>query len=168
MIVVSNASPLIILAKLGLFDLPHQLFTSITIPQEVWNEIVVQGAKLPGSTETEEANQLGWLHIAEVANVPQLTLWKDRYALGAGELATILLAKELLADIALIDEQRARSLARSEGVPVLGTVGLLELGYRRGVVADLRQVYQEMLQQGARIDQRILNQSLAAFHLPQL
>jgi predicted nucleic acid-binding protein len=56
-------------------------------------------------------------------------------------------------------------LAQSEGVPVLGTVGLLELGYRNGEVTDLRLAYQTMLAQGAHIDKQILNQSLAGFNL---
>jgi predicted nucleic acid-binding protein len=49
---------------------------------------------------------------------------------------------------------------------VLGTVGLLELGYRGGEVADLQLAYQTMLAQGAYINQQILNQSLAGFSLP--
>jgi predicted nucleic acid-binding protein len=91
-----------------------------------------------------------------------------QYSLGSGELSTILLAKEIQADVALIDERGARLLAQSEGVPVLGTVGLLELGYRRGEVADLRLAYQMMLAQGAYINQQILNQSLAEFNLPPI
>jgi predicted nucleic acid-binding protein len=51
---------------------------------------------------------------------------------------------------------------------VLGTVGLLELGYRNGEVTDLRLVYQTMLAQGAHIDKQILNQSLARFNLPTI
>ena len=41
MIVVSNASPLIILAKISYFHLPQRLFNKITISEEVWDEVVV-------------------------------------------------------------------------------------------------------------------------------
>lgn len=171
MIVVSNASPLIILAKISYFNLPQRLFNKITISEEVWDEVVVKGAGLPGSTETQQASQSGpsgqsrWINIAQLANSSQLTAWRNKYSLGAGELSTILLAKEAQADVALIDERGARLLAQSEGVPVLGTVGLLELGYRNGEVTDLRLAYQTMLAQGAHIDKQILNQSLAGFNL---
>jgi predicted nucleic acid-binding protein len=37
-IVVSNASPLILLSKLGHFDLLSRLFNEIVISQEVWDE----------------------------------------------------------------------------------------------------------------------------------
>lgn len=165
MIVVSNASPLIILAKLGLFDLPHRLFSEITISQEVWNEVVINGAGLPGSAEAQHAV---WLRVAQLANPAQLTAWQGQYSLGAGELSTILLAKEIQADVTLMDERRARLLAQSEGISVLGTVGLLELGYRRAEVADLRLAYQTMLAQGAQIDRQILNRSLAGLNLPPI
>jgi uncharacterized protein len=167
-IVVSNASPLIILAKISYFNLPQRLFNKITISEEIWDEVVVKGAGLPGSTETQQASQSGpsrWINIAQLANSSQLTAWRNKYSLGAGELSTILLAKEAQADVALIDERGARLLAQSEGVPVLGTVGLLELGYRNGEVTDLRLAYQTMLAQGAHIDKQILNQSLAGFNL---
>ena len=166
MIIVSNASPLIILAKISYFHLPQRLFNEITISEDVWDEVVVKGAGLPGSAETQRASQSGWIHIAQSANSAQLTSWRNQYSLGAGELSTILLAKEIQADVALIDERGARLLAKSEGVPVIGTVGLLELGYRSGDVADLRLAYQTILAQGAHIDQQILNQSLASFNLP--
>jgi predicted nucleic acid-binding protein len=167
-IVVSNASPLIVLAKISYFHLPQRLFNKITISEEVWDEVVIKGAGLPGSTETRQASQSGWIHITQLANSTQLTTWRTKYSLGAGELSTILLAKEIQADVAMIDERGARLLARSEGVPVLGTVGLLELGYRNGEVTDLRLVYQTMLAQGAHIDKQILNQSLARFNLPTI
>jgi hypothetical protein len=135
-IVVSNASPLIILSKLGQFDLLPRLFTEIIIAQEVWDEVVVNGVGLPGSTEVQQAP---WTRLEAVTNTAQLVSWQAQHNLGLGELATILLAKELSADLALIDERRARLLARAEGVAPFGTIGMLELGYRKVEIVDLRQ-----------------------------
>jgi predicted nucleic acid-binding protein len=72
-IVVSNASPLIILAKISYFHLPQRLFNEITISEDVWDEVVINGAGLPGSAETQGASQSGWIHIARLANSAQLT-----------------------------------------------------------------------------------------------
>lgn len=127
MIVVSNASPLILLSKLGHFDLLSRLFNEIVISQEVWDEVVVKGAGLPGSTEVRQA---AWIRLEQLKNASLLAIWQIQYNLGLGELSTILLAKEIAADLALIDERRARLLAQAEGVAPLGTVGVLELGYR--------------------------------------
>jgi uncharacterized protein len=165
LIIVSNASPLIILAKLSLFDLLPRLFSEIILSQEVWEEVVIKGAGLPGSIETRQAS---WIRVAQLANLAKLAIWRSQYPLGVGELSTLLLAMEIAADVALMDERRARLLAKAEGVPVLGTLGLLEFGYRRGELADLRQVYQMLLAQGAHIDRQILDQSLAHFNLPAL
>lgn len=165
MIVVSNASPLIIHAKLGQFDLLARLFTGIVIAPEVWEEVVVKGAGLPGAAEVQQAS---WVRLEAVANPAQLAIWQAQHNLGLGELATILLAKELAADLALIDECRARVLAQAEGVSPFGVIGVLELGYRKGENVDLRQAYQSLLTIGARVDRRVLNQSLAACSLPLL
>ena len=165
MIVVSNASPLIILSKLGQFDLLTRLFTEIIIAPEVWEEVVVKGAGLPGSAEVRQAS---WIRVESVSNGAQLVTWQTQHNLGLGELATVLLAKELAADLALIDERRARVLAQAEGVSPFGTIGMLELGYRKGEIVDLRQAYQSLLAVGARVDRRVLNQSLAACSLPPL
>lgn len=165
MIVVSNASPLIILSKLGQFDLLSRFFTEIIIAQEVWHEVVVKGAGLPGATEVQRAS---WVRVEAVNNAAQLAAWQAQHNLGLGELATILLAQELAADFALIDERRARLLAQAEGVAPFGTIGILELGYRKGEIIDLRQTYQSLLTVGARVDRRVLNQSLVACSLPPL
>jgi predicted nucleic acid-binding protein len=70
-IVVSNASPLIILAKISFFQLPQLLFNEITISEEVWDEIVVKGAGLPGSTETQQEVSLGGLQMGALEKLLQ-------------------------------------------------------------------------------------------------
>lgn len=49
MIVVSNSSPLITLARVGQLDLLRQLFGRIHIAGEVWEEVVVRGAGRPAA-----------------------------------------------------------------------------------------------------------------------
>jgi predicted nucleic acid-binding protein len=50
-LVVSNTSPIINLAAIGQLDLLRQLYTTIMIPVEVYDEIVVSGHGQPGSHE---------------------------------------------------------------------------------------------------------------------
>lgn len=166
MIVVSNASPLIILARLSLFELIKFLFKEIVISQEVWDEVAVNGAGLPGSDEVQQASQSGWIRVKSIADSEQLTTSRTHYNLGAGELATIILAREIQADFALMDERRARNLALSEGVNVLGSIGIIELGYQKGEVSELRHIYHKLLSSGAYINSKLLNHSLAKYNLP--
>jgi predicted nucleic acid-binding protein len=94
--------------------------------------------------------------------------WKILHSLGAGEVSTILLARQLSAKLALIDERRARTLAVKEGLAVSGSIAILETGYRKKHVSDLREVYAQLLAAGVWIDQKKLNQSLASFDLSHL
>jgi hypothetical protein len=49
MTMVSNASPLITLARIGQLDLLRQLYNDIIIPEAVWHEVVVEGTNQPGA-----------------------------------------------------------------------------------------------------------------------
>ena len=42
-------------------------------------------------------------------------------------MSTIILAKELGGNLVLLDDYGARKLAKSEGLEILGSVGLLEI-----------------------------------------
>ena len=70
MIVVSNASPLIILAKIGQLNLLKLLYGSVIVPVEVHGEVVVPGTQLPGSTQIAQAT---WLDFRRLANPEALS-----------------------------------------------------------------------------------------------
>lgn len=165
MIVVSNASPLITLTRIGHLDLLKQLFGRLHISGEVREEVVVRGASRPAADAVDGAD---WIEIHPAADATALASLRARHALGAGELATILLALALRADLALIDERAARQVCQAKGVAVMGCVGILERGHRRGLVPELRQTYTNLLTHGIRIDRQILDQSLSAVGLPPL
>jgi predicted nucleic acid-binding protein len=76
------------------------------------------------------------------------------------------LGKELRADAVLLDDHKARKLARDEGLPVRGSVGVLETLYLRGHLADLRRAFQQLVAENVYIDQRLLNHRLRSLGLP--
>jgi predicted nucleic acid-binding protein len=49
MIFVSNASPLVNLARIGRLDLLQDLFGEVSLPDAVWAEVVVAGEGQPGA-----------------------------------------------------------------------------------------------------------------------
>lgn len=165
MIVVSNSSPLITLARVGQLDLLRQLFGRIHIAYEVWEEVVVRGAGRPAAAAVAGAD---WVETHPAADPGELAGMRARHPLGAGELATVLLARTLASGLAIIDERSARRLAQMQGVAVMGCVGILERGHRGGLVSDLRDTYSNLLTHGIRIDRQILVQSLAALGLSPL
>ena len=103
MTVVADSSPLVILTKLGCFDLLNKLFRRIDISAEVHHEVVVAGAGLPGATEVANAK---WVEVRNLQNQADLLAAQQNYALGVGELSTILLGKELHANAVLLDDSR--------------------------------------------------------------
>ena len=64
--VVSNASPLIALIRIGQLDLLRQLYGEI-IPEAVWQEVVVEGADQPG---VERVSSAAWIVRGTVTNRP--------------------------------------------------------------------------------------------------
>jgi uncharacterized protein len=164
-IVVSNSSPLITLARIGRLELLRRLFGHIHIASEVREEVVVRGAGRPAAATVASTD---WIETHPPADANALAALRTMHALGAGELATVLLARTLQADLAILDERSARRLAQAQNVAVMGYVGILERGYRRGFVPDLRDTYSCLLTHGIRIDGSILDQSLSAVGLPPL
>jgi hypothetical protein len=162
--VVADSSPLVILAKLGCFDLLNKLFRRLDISAEVYHEVVVAGAGLPGATEVANAK---WVEVRNLQNQADLLAAQQNYALGVGELSTILLGKELHANAVLLDDYKARKLATAKGLQVRGSVGLLETFYLRGYLTDLRAAFRQLLTDSY-IDQRLLDRRLRALGLPLL
>jgi uncharacterized protein len=162
---VADASPLVILAKLGCFDFLNRVFPRVYISPEVHYEVVVAGAGLPGASEVSKAV---WIEVKAVENSAGLPLAQRQHGLGPGEMSTILLAKELGANPVLLDDYRARKLAKAEGLEILGSVGLLETFYRRRYLTDLRDVFRQLLVHNVYIDSRLLDRRLRFLGLPHL
>jgi predicted nucleic acid-binding protein len=161
---VSDSSPLVVLAKLGCLDLLHMLFPQVYISEEVYREVVISGAGLPGASEVAKAE---WIEVKQLQNRADLLVAQGKHALGIGEISAILLAKQINANTVLLDDRHARKLAAAEGMYVQGSVGLLETLYLRGHLADLRDAFRQLLAHSY-IDQRLLDHRLQTLELPPL
>ena len=56
MIVVSNASPLISLSRIGQLELLPQLVQTVSVAEEVFQEVTVAGAGKPAAGTVAQAN----------------------------------------------------------------------------------------------------------------
>ncbi len=133
MIVICDASPLIVLATVHRLDLLRQLFDEIVIPESVYREVVVDGAGEPGADAVAAAT---WMRRQSAMDQPLFVQLQRR--LGPGEAEAIALALELKADLVVIDEQRARRIAAGYGLRVLGTVGVLIQARMQGLLSALK------------------------------
>jgi predicted nucleic acid-binding protein len=164
-IVLSDSSPLINLAKLGRLDLLPALYKTVTVTHEVYAEVVVNGAGMAGSSQISGA---AWIDVRNVAKHSDLSAARQRVGLGVGELSVIILAQELRADLLLVDDRDARRAARQEGLAVLGCVGILHEPFDQELLSDLRDCYLRLLASGAYIDPRLLDGILTSRNLPPI
>jgi uncharacterized protein len=108
-----------------------------------------------------------WVEVASQKSAGDPALAQACQSLGAGERGAILLAKNLEADLVLLDDWKARRAARLADLSMVGCLGILEAGARRGLVPDLRQAYINLLRQGVRFEIKLLQDSLARLGLPK-
>jgi predicted nucleic acid-binding protein len=156
--VVSNTSPLLNLAIIDHLLLLPQQFGQILIPQAVLAELKVDQALL-GSSHLQKAIDEGWLVPQAVSNQSLVSLLRRQ--LHQGESEAIALAMELSAERILLDEKEARQSAKSLGLAITGSLGILLRGLNEGTV-DSMQVATERLQREANfwIAPALLNQIL--------
>jgi len=129
MSIVSNASPLINLARIGKLDLFHKLYGELIVPEAVWQEVVVEGAGHPGADEVKTAP---WIKVRAVNNKPLVQVL--RQDLDAGEAEAIALALEVGAELLLMDEHLGRETARHLGLRYMGLIGVLIEAKHKGLI----------------------------------
>ena len=94
-----------------------------------------------------------------------ITAAQERFGLGTGELSTLILAKEIGADLVILDDLGARKLAQRQGFRVQGSIAILEACFRKGYLSDLRGAYEQLLKRGVFLNRDLLNGSLQSFKL---
>lgn len=137
MIVVSNTTPIISLASIGRIDLLKKLFTNIYIPRAVFDEI-------------KSKDSFGYEDIDDPFFIVKDI--KDEFAtnillndLDLGEAQTIVLAKELNANIVLIDENIGYRLAVSQDLNVKRTLSLLIASKNKGYIKTIKPILDDMI-----------------------
>lgn len=150
MIVVANAGPLIALGQISHIDLLRSLFGELRIPMAVKHEVSGPGHSRIGQQEISTAN---WIHVCEVHNTTAVELLQERLDLGESE--AIVLAIELNADLLLIDEARGRRVAESRGMEKTGTLGVLIMAKRRGLIPVVTPLLSELRAAGFRMSEEL-------------
>jgi|688.fasta_scaffold93050_2 hypothetical protein len=155
MIIVSDTTPISELAKVDHLDLLPKLFGKVVIPQGVFDELQV--GEHPAA---QLVQNLSWLEVVTVDNQQLVRELQQSFKLDLGESEAIALAEEISASQLLIDERAARKVAMARKLPLIGTVGILLLAKRRGLLDSVKDVLDEMKAQGMRISDRLYVQVL--------
>lgn len=152
LIVLSNAGPLIALAKLNRLELLEMLYLQVQIPRAVYTEVVTQGLRYGASDALLIKafwQDRGWPIIGVPAN--QLANYTPAVILNRGETELLVLAQSVQSPLVLIDDEIARSEARRLQLRVHGTLGVLVQAYQQGLLSfpQVKLLFQEI---GARTD----------------
>ena len=127
------------LAIIGQLHLIQELFGEITIPKEVWAELIIEGKGKPGTNKIEKAK---WIKVVKVKNDSLVkTLTKD---LDVGESAAIALAIERKANLLLLDETDARNLAEFYNLTKTGVLGILMRAKKRNLIKQIKPMLEKL------------------------
>lgn len=124
-IVVTDAGPLMALGRQDLIGLLAQIFARVMVPQVVLDECL-RHPQLNDAQRIQAAVSAGTLSVIDSS--PALLP-----ALDAGECAAIGCALQHGAAL-LVDDLAARRQASAMGLQVIGTLGVLVLAKRRGLI----------------------------------
>jgi len=151
MIVVSDTTPLRHLIAIGQIDLLRKLYSTVTVPTAVWNEL--QAESTPESVKSWLANAPDWLAIRSPGKPGPDDF--DLESLDAGEQEAIQLATELRADLLLMDDREGREVALRLQLPVTGTLGVLERADLIGLLPDFPGVVADLEASGFYLSARL-------------
>jgi predicted nucleic acid-binding protein len=138
-LVVADTGPLNYLVLIGDIELLPKLFGRVLTPQAVCDELADHDA--PTAVREWVARRPAWL---DVRRNPDFRPDDAKTAkLDRGERAAIALASALMADLVLMDDQEGVAAARRAGLVVVGTLGVLDLAARRGMI-DLADAFMRL------------------------
>ncbi|MCD6488284.1 MAG: DUF3368 domain-containing protein [Desulfurococcales archaeon] len=142
--VIVDTSALIALFGIDRFDLLRKLFTLVLVPRAVAEEY---GELLPE-----------WIKVLDVKN-KQLVQVLLEYV-HRGEAEAITLAIETNADILILDDKKARSIARRLGLKIIGTMGILVLAKKQKLIDDIETEINRLLQTSFYLSRDVITKAL--------
>lgn len=156
--IVSNASPLIFLAKIGKLELLGNY--EVIIPKQVYEEIN-KGTK----TGREDAQKIKSLVEKSIIKAEEIGIDNEieKQNLGKGEKAVISLAINKKIDVILLDERKARRIAKFYKLKPKGTIGILIEACNNNRISkqELKESLQKLLKEGYRINETLLLEILS-------
>jgi predicted nucleic acid-binding protein len=140
---VIDSTCLIALERIERIELIPKLFSPVFAPPVVIDEV---------------GDAPDWLIAREVGN---LTLLRALTAqLDLGESAVIAVSMELEGPVVILDDKKARRVARQMGLKVVGTVGLFLRAKEERLVSEVKPLLESLHQVGFRLSRDLEREAL--------
>ena len=149
-----NASPIILLGKAGLLKIVSPLAKLWIIPEGVIREVE---AKRPIESYLSEIAYNSEVAQEKVSKIhPSIATWD----LGQGESEVLTLAMGRPATGVVLDDLQARRCAALFDIPLIGSLGLIVLAKRKGLLNLAKPAIEQLLAVGLHIDSVMLTRIL--------
>lgn len=152
--VITNTTPILSLLKIDKLGLLGELYGEVIVPFAVFQEIEA-GKHKP---YYQNVKQVSWMKIERVKNSDSRSFFVD---LDDGEAEVLILAKELNADLVIMDEILGRRYARQLRLEITGTLGVLLKAKEKGLVHSVRELLTELEEKGTWINPKLFKKIIS-------
>lgn len=153
--VVCDTTVLLYLGRIDQLDLLRALFSAVYIPEQVMTELDM-GRLI--RQDIVNPRDFDWATLVTVTPLEIIRLPPNR--LGLGERAVIAYAQAHNCDIVGLDDFQARALAEQMNLRVVGTLGILLLAKRNGLISTVRPLIDAIADYGFRLDATLYQEVL--------
>ena len=109
--------------------------------------------------QKKEIENRDWLLVKSVTNKKAVKELEKH--LDAGEAEAVVLAKELNADLLIIDERKGRKTAAEYGLKIIGLLGVLVSGKKKGYLVELKPILDKLIEDiGFRVSEKLYKRIL--------
>ena len=151
MIVVSDATPIMSLAKINLLDVLGRFYQEVLLPEAVFDEVCRNRAFANEATAIQNSS---FIKVSAVSHDKSVDFLRAT-GLDLGESEAIILANSLPNVLLLMDERKGRQIALNMGIPITGTLGILLQAKRLGHVTQIKPLLDALLNANIRISESL-------------
>lgn len=150
---VINSTPLISLAIIDRLSLLDEIFEEVYIPNAVFKETTRKGKR-----KAQVIEAWGKDRRADVVDIKAKTALE--LTIDEGEAEVIVLAQEKDIDLVIIDEDRARKIAKLNNLNVTGTIGILLDAKKQEKISQLKPFLDKLVTEGIYISEHLYDNAL--------
>jgi predicted nucleic acid-binding protein len=142
--IISDTSCFIVLSKIGQMELLKELFGAVITTPEIAAEFA---ETLPE-----------WVKIVSVQDKQKQQLFE--FQVDNGEASAMALALEVENALVIIDDYKARKLAKNLNINYTGTIGLIISAKRKGIISDVKPLLEKIKETNFRLLDELYRKTL--------
>lgn len=146
-VIISDTSCLIALSKIDKLDLLKNLYQEVLITKEVFDEF---GGSLPE-----------WIVVINTENKSKQKELEE--ILDKGEASSISLALDIENATLIIDEHKGRKVAKSLGIDIIGTIGIVLISGKMGLISDVISTILLLVNKGFRLSDKLIEELIEKY-----